>query len=150
MTRLATLVAVVAIAALGLGHGAQAQPPTGTATLNVYVTGFEEQGGELALALFDSESTYDTRENAVRKEFVPVIDGEAHWTVESLPLGRRYVVIAYHDENGNRELDTRIMGIPKEKVGLSNNVRGRFGPPRFDKASFALDAPETRIHIRLQ
>ena len=39
--------------------------------------------------------------------------GEARWTVEDLPPGD-YALLAYHDENGNRELDFRPLGIPKE------------------------------------
>ena len=118
-------------------------------TLEVQVTGFRREGGELALALFDSETAYEAREPAVRKAWVPVADGRAQWTVDNLPAGE-YTVIAYHDENGNRELDYRLFGIPKEKVGISNNVRGAFGPPRFERAKFALTEPVTVIEIELQ
>jgi len=117
--------------------------------LEVQVTGFKRAGGELALAPFDSETAYEGREPAVRKAWIPVADGRAQWMVENLPAGD-YTVIVYHDENGNRELDYRLFGIPKEKVGISNNVRGAFGPPRFERASFVLTEPVTSIAIELQ
>jgi uncharacterized protein (DUF2141 family) len=40
-----------------------------------------------------------------------------------------YAVAAYHDENNNDKLDKAFTGIPNEKYGFSNNVRGIFGPP---------------------
>ena len=136
---------------LGVDHWVA--PPQAMAdaglTLEVSVTGFKRAGGELALALFDSEAAYEAREPAIRKAWVPVVDGRARWTVGNLPAGE-YTVIAYHDENSNRELDFRLFGIPKEKVGISNNVRGAFGPPSFERAKFALTQPLTSIDIELQ
>jgi uncharacterized protein (DUF2141 family) len=59
-------------------------------------------------------------------------------------------LIAYHDQNGNGEIDMRILGMPKEPVGVSNDARGRFGPPKFDAAKFTLVAPLTRHSFELR
>lgn len=54
-----------------------------------------------------------------------------------------YAVAAYHDENGNEELDTSFMGLPEEKYGFSNNARGVFGPPAISDQLFNLSANKT-------
>ena len=139
-------------ASFGFATPAPAAEPAGEGlgSLHVLITGFESSAGKVAVAVFDSAQSYEDREPAVAKAFVPVVDGESHWRV-NLPLDRRYVVIAYHDENGNRELDMRrLFGIPKEPVGVSNNVRAPFGPPKFEAASFVLTAVQQTIEIQLQ
>jgi len=52
------------------------------------------------------------------------------------------------DADNDGKMNTGFMGISTEKVGFSNNARGRFGPSRFDDAVFELSAPRT-INIRL-
>jgi uncharacterized protein (DUF2141 family) len=44
----------------------------------------------------------------------------------------------FHDENGDGRLDTNVLGIPREGVGVSNNKIRSFGPPKWDDAKFAL------------
>jgi len=117
--------------------------------LEVRVTGLESDAGALALALFDSAAAYEARENALHRQFVPIANREGRWRLTGLTPGD-YVVIAYHDENGNGELDMRLFGMPKEKVGVSNNVRGRFGPPSYRRASFGVSGDVTHIEIRMQ
>ena len=50
----------------------------------------------------------------------------------------RYAVNAFHDENGNGELDTNILGIPSEGYGFANDAKGTMGPPSFSDASVSL------------
>jgi uncharacterized protein (DUF2141 family) len=119
------------------------------ATLHVRITGFKTSEGELAIALFDSAGDYRTQSNAVRRAYLPVENLASEWRVEDLPAGE-YAVIAYHDENGNREIDFRLLGMPKEPVAVSNDARGVFGPPKFDAAKFEVRPPVTRIAIRLE
>ncbi|MBD3223321.1 MAG: DUF2141 domain-containing protein, partial [Caldithrix sp.] len=51
-----------------------------------------------------------------------------------------YAVSLIHDENENMELDSNWLGIPKEGIAFSNNVKGRFGPPSFNEAKFELNS----------
>jgi uncharacterized protein (DUF2141 family) len=66
-----------------------------------------------------------------------------------LPFGE-YAIKIYHDENGNDELDTNFLGIPKEGVGFSNNPSARFGEPGFDEAKFVFDSPSMTVDIEIQ
>lgn len=52
-----------------------------------------------------------------------------------LPSGP-IAVSVLHDENGNGTLDTNLLGIPREGVGISGNAAPAMGPPRFEQASF--------------
>ncbi len=56
-------------------------------------------------------------------------------TVRDLPPGR-YAVAAYVDNNKNGRQDKNFLGVPKELYGISNDVRGVFGPPDFAEAAF--------------
>ena len=73
----------------------------------------------------------------------PAQAGETVLKVNDVPPGT-WAVLAYHDENGNRELDRNFIGIPKENYGFSRNAPSRFGPPKFDDAAIELrEGPNT-------
>lgn len=55
----------------------------------------------------------------------------------------KYSFKYFHDENKNEKLDTNILGIPKEGFGFSNNAKGTFGPPAFNKTVFDLKSDRT-------
>ena len=68
---------------------------------------------------------------------------------DNLPPGT-YAVGAYHDENGNGDLDTNLLGLPIEGYALSNGVRAILAPPRFTDAAFTVGGGDKPIalHIR--
>lgn len=127
--------------------GASAGAARDTAGLLVSIEGFKSDRGELAIALFDNAADFENHTNAMRKAYLSVEDLAAQWTVDALPPGE-YAVIAYHDENGNRAIDFRALGMPKEPVAVSNGARRLLGPPRFEEAKFEL-APGT-VHLTLE
>ena len=66
-------------------------------------------------------------------------------TVPNVPAGE-FAAQAFHDENGNGEIDRGLFGIPKEGVGFSRNAPIRLSPPKWRDAVFSHRAqPE---HIR--
>ncbi len=69
--------------------------------------------------------------------------------IEGVPPGR-YAVQAFHDENGNGEVDRMLFGIPKEGVAFSNDARITFGPPKFDDAAFVHGAGSQILHMRMR
>lgn len=126
-------------------------PPvaSGAAILIIQVVGGESDEGQIALALFDSAGTFKEREDPVASGFLPLQDGAATWEVEDLVPGV-YAVAVYHDLNSNGELDRSTLGPPAEPYGFSNDARGTFGPPKFDKAAIELAPGERTITIRLR
>jgi uncharacterized protein (DUF2141 family) len=60
-----------------------------------------------------------------------------------------YAAAAFHDENSDKKVNSNFIGIPKEGIGVSNNVKGRFGPLKFDDAKFTFSQPTQTITISL-
>jgi uncharacterized protein (DUF2141 family) len=56
----------------------------------------------------------------------------------------KYSFKYFHDENGNKALDTNWIGIPTEGFGFSNNVWGIFGPPAVEKTIFEINGNVTK------
>lgn len=87
---------------------------------------------------------------AVKTVDLPITGTTSRYVFTDLPPGT-YAVSVMHDENNNHQLDTNLMGIPKEAYGTSNNVRGGVGgPPRFEPASFALRPAGTTVAITVK
>ncbi|MEG1794133.1 MAG: DUF2141 domain-containing protein [Rikenellaceae bacterium] len=71
-------------------------------------------------------------------------------TVLNLPLGK-YAVSVYHDENNNGKIDKNIIGIPKEKYGISNNKYSKIGAqPPFSVAAVEVTKEPKTIQIKLR
>ncbi len=79
---------------------------------------------------------------------IKMVSKAAKFTFPDLPQGL-YAVSAFLDENGNRDLDTNFVGMPTESFGMSNNVRGSFGPPEFSEAAISV-MQDTKITIELK
>lgn len=119
-------------------------------TLTVTVTGLRGARGTLFMTVWNDEGRFlgDVRHAAARRK-VQVSGPETTVVVEGLP-GGVYAVTAFHDENGNGELDRNFIGLPKEPTGVSNDARGKMGPPKFKAAAFELNGPSRSIPIRLR
>lgn len=118
------------------------------ATLDVRISGFDSTRGVAAVALFDSSAAH-TERRPVRSATLPIEQGEATWRVADLHCGT-YSILAYHDENDNGSLDTRALGLPKEKYGASNDARSLLGPPTFADARFELTVEGAELEIRVR
>ena len=77
-----------------------------------------------------------------------MLDSEMVVASLDLPPGE-YAISIYYDANGNGELDTNFIGIPKEPVALSNNAKAKFGPPKYKDAVFTLSAEGLTQRIQM-
>jgi uncharacterized protein (DUF2141 family) len=62
-------------------------------------------------------------------------------------------ITAFHDANGNGELDKSAIGIPTEKYGFSKNPAPGFGPPSFDQTAIPLSQLQSQgspVEIKLR
>lgn len=75
--------------------------------------------------------------------------GELVITELLLPPGE-YAMTVFHDTNGNGELDTNFIGMPKEPIAMSNNAKAKFGPPKYEDAVFdvVLEPVIQRVKIK--
>lgn len=118
------------------------------AQLEITVTNINQPDGTMFITIFKNPDNW-LGEEAFRDLRFPVTSQEdSTFVIEDIPPGT-YAVSIFHDLNGNLDIDTNFIGIPKEPYGFSGEV-GKFGPPKFDKASVVLEAGTTQLSIELK
>ena len=117
--------------------------------LKVTMRGLENDEGKVRIGLCDSKENYTRDGDPFRGASVVIKDRKAECTFEGIPYGT-YAIKLYHDKNGNDELDTNFLGIPKEPYGFSNNARGTFGPAKWDDAKFVFNAKSMSMEIEVK
>jgi uncharacterized protein (DUF2141 family) len=150
--RIRSVVVVMAVGVwMALAAAVASGPVTGEeperGSLSVVVVGLENDKGQVVIALLDSAEAYDEEKLAFREAMPKIEGGKVSVTFDDIPYGT-YALKVIHDENGNGKLDTNFMGIPKEHFGFSNNAMGSFGPPDFEQAKFAFEAPHMTMEIK--
>ena len=60
-----------------------------------------------------------------------------------------YALTVLHDENSNGRMD-KVVGVPKEGFGFSQNPIVRFAAPSFDQVRIALTRRHTDTKVRIQ
>ena len=139
----ATAAAAVA-AALGALAGSAAAPAL-AAELLIEVRGVRSDAGRIYVAVHAPREgeEFPYAEGMVAAIHQQARSGDLRFVLRDLPAGR-YAVNAFHDENDNGDLDTNVLGIPKEGYGFANDPSTTFGPPDFDEAAVAVgEAPAT-------
>jgi len=116
-------------------------------SIEVEVTGARAGEGQILLSIFDSPESF--LKSPIR-DLTSSVDqaGIARLQVKNILPGW-YALSIIYDEDNNGELNTGLFGIPSELVGFSNNARGVFGPPSFEKARIELLESGT-IEIQLK
>ena len=123
--------------ALGVtGAGAQTVP---MGVVEIEITGLQEARGSVFIAMYDSKDSWLGDEGVVEREVIigDALDGDVVRTRFELPQGG-YAFALYFDANGNGKIDRNFIGIPKEPIVLSNNVRPRFSMPKYKNSVFTL------------
>lgn len=115
--------------------------------LTVHLPTIKSPGeGRLIFLLFDKADGFPKEhEKAFRKEVITDFSASASVTFAGVPAGQ-YAVAVMHDKNGNKQIDTNFMGMPKEPVGVSN--MDGFGRPSFEKSAFALSESGKTIEVK--
>lgn len=115
--------------------------------LNIEVMGVPNSEGSIKVAIYDTSDTFLKFEHVFKTGSVLAKKGKTELSIHDLPDGE-YAVAIFHDANGNDELDTNWLGIPKEQVGFSNAKMKTFGPPKFKECSFTME-PVTEVQVTL-
>jgi len=114
-------------------------------TLDIEITGVEKNGGTLYLSLFNSEQSYKKKEVYQSQKLNPA--GASVKTSLSLPAGE-YFFSVFQDTNKNGKLDSSLIGIPKEPVGLSN-YDGKGVPGNFNRHKVVINETTFKVTIGL-
>ncbi|MBU1539093.1 MAG: DUF2141 domain-containing protein [Alphaproteobacteria bacterium] len=105
--------------------------------------------GMVMVALYNSASSFDGGSGQPTAVAAVRASGRAVEAVfENLPAGD-YGVKAFHDIDGDGEMDTNPFGMPTEPFAFSNNAVGNMGPARWDRARFTVSG-ETAQTISLR
>lgn len=134
--------------ALCVGMGLMAMSLASAAGITVAITDVQTEEGRLMVALYDNEQSFLKVEESVAAFSGRAQPGTRHVVFADLPPGR-YAVAVMHDEDGDGELDTNMLGIPTEGYGFSGDGGG-FGAPNFEEASVSVSDSEMRIQIRMR
>lgn len=103
--------------------------------ITVTVKDVSSSKGKVSVALYDSDATFLKFDQVFASGSSKATKGATIVTVNDVPDGA-YAIALFHDENGNDELDTNWLGIPKEKVAFSKAKMKTFGPPKFKECLF--------------
>lgn len=138
-----------ALALGGLDRAAWATSEGAVGTLVVNVVGIGEHSGTVVALLFNHNDGFPAKvAKACQRTSAKVTGGTVTLRFTELPLGT-YAVTVYHDVNDNQKLDTNWIGIPKEPVAVSNNAKGRLGPPKWKDATFELREAMQELTVNL-
>ena len=118
-------------------------------SIEIVVHGLKNDAGTVRLALANSKKNHLLNARPYQDAETEINDKRATWVFENIPYGD-YSIRLFHDENGNKKLDTGPFGIPKEPYGYSKNARGRFSAPAWEDAKFKLDAEQLRAPIAVK
>lgn len=141
--------AALSAAALGLlvlssPVPAQAAADDGSVSLT-FETG--ARTGAVMVALYDSEAAWSGG-RAVAQMRLDASTPSPTAIFRDLPAGD-YAAKAFHDVNGDGEMNVNPFGMPTEPYAFSNNAVGNMGPARWDQARFTVSGPTAQtIRIR--
>lgn len=141
------LAAALGLLLSGLAQ-AQAQPQPQTGSLSVTLTQVRDARGQLRVGLYQDPKTFRKEAQAFAVQQVPATPGTVQVRFTNLPPGR-YAIMAYHDENGDGELNRRLGMFPTEGYGLSNNPKV-MGPPQFEDSAFQVPAAGQTVSIEIR
>ena len=117
--------------------------------LKVVVNNIKSKTGQVGFFLFNSRDAFPTHtEKALLSGVVKTSGNSVEYTFTNLTFGT-YAVYVFHDEDNDKKLKTNFIGMPKEGMGVSNNAKGHFGPPKYTDAKFDFNKPEQTITISL-
>ncbi|NBB52127.1 DUF2141 domain-containing protein [Rhizobium sp. CRIBSB] len=103
-----------------------------------------QRTGVIMMAVYDSAEAYRGG-RPVSAQALPVGRGPVEVTLD-LPAGA-YGMKAYHDVNGDGEMNTNMFGMPTEPYAFSNNAVGNMGPASWDRARFDVSGTTTQAIV---
>lgn len=114
-------------------------------SMSLEIAGVKKSGGKIHISIFNNEKSFDERKTYC--SMVANSISETVYVTIALPSGE-YVISMYQDSNGNGELDTNILGIPKEPFGFSN-YNGKSAPGNFKKHKVMINESTKKISLHL-
>lgn len=146
---LATLAVALAVAPAASAAEDGVCGPDTAARLDVTVTNVRSGDGNVTITLYgDDPDDFLAKGTKIVRHRVPAVEGE---TVDclALPGPGTYAIAIYHDEDGDRDFDRNLIGLPTEGYGVSNNPKLGFLLPDFEDVKFAVEEGENALSITM-
>lgn len=112
--------------------------------LSIEVSGVPSSDGNIMVALYNTSDSFLKSDLVYKAGSAHAQEGITQVEIEDIPDGE-YAIAIFHDANGNDELDTNWLGIPKEDVGFSKSRMKTFGPPSFKECSFKIASDRNSV-----
>lgn len=106
--------------------------------LAIEIQNIEVVEGYIRIGVFNSEEKFLKRNSTFKNYIIAVESNTEKIVIDDLPKGE-YAFILYHDINSDGKMNRKLIGIPKEPFGFSNNVRPKLAKPTFEECKFVLE-----------
>ena len=116
-----------------------------TKKLDIVIKGIEEVQGQVIVLVFNKKEHFPNDQKLAKRFKFPVIGKEM--TVSVNLLVEDCAIFVYHDKDNNEKCNQNKLGMPKEKIAFSNNVKPKLKAPSFESAKVDKDA--TKISVEL-
>lgn len=114
------------------------------------IQNISNRSGIIACAIFESGEGFPGKflEFASKIMITQIKGKDASFEFSDIKPGK-YAIAVIHDENRNGELDTNLLGMPKEGYGFSSDAEVTLSAPSFSDAKFSYDGGNMQMSIHL-
>lgn len=121
------------------------------ANLRVIATNVQSDKGQIIVWVYDKKDDWlSDRYRTVKSVKVAGNRAGDSVVVELLLPPGEYALSVFQDVNDDTRLERNFIGIPKEPAALSNNLRPKFGPPKYKDAVFTIGKDPVEQKLALQ
>lgn len=121
-----------------------------SAALTIEITNIRFEKGWIRLGLYNHPDqfpvnpsrTFEFKKTSLKEGMMEII-------LDDLLPGT-YAISLLDDVNGNDQMDYKLIKIPGEGFGFSNNVKPRLKHPPYDHVSFRIPEGPSKIRIEMQ
>jgi len=118
------------------------------AIITINIGPLKNNKGQLACALHDKADDFPMGFKGSNVQFHN-ITGEFGQCVFTNVSNGVYALAIIHDKNSDRKLNTNLVGMPKERWAVSNDVHPKMRAPKFEEAKFeVIDGEDMQFDLR--
>ena len=118
-------------------------------TLVLEVNNLQQADGTIYIAIYKGKENFLNEDKAILRSQKVNKKGTLEINLDNLEYGD-YALAIFHDLNANKELDTNLVGIPKEPFGFSKPMVSKFREPRYEEVRIDFKKSGQKISSSLQ
>jgi len=136
--------------AIAIGLGVALPQAALAENLVVKLDGLRSSKGNVIICVWNQPAAFPDCENGkpvARQTMTAAAAIKDAMTFRNITAGT-IAISVFHDENGNNRFDTNFVRMPLEGVGMSNNPKMGFGPPKYRNSTF-VPKPGAIVRIKM-